>query len=116
MSSEAQLSVRTEQSGAAAVLCLAGRLDGTNAKVLEEAIREQMDAGALVLLFDFEALTYISSAGLRVLLVAGRGMQAHDGQVLFCGLSQQIAQVFEVSGCNDILSVYGSRDEALAAL
>ena len=116
MSSEAQLSVCTEASDGTVVLRLAGRLDGTNTSVLEEAIAEQIEAGETVLLFDFEELTYISSAGLRVLLMAARKMQAQGGKALFCSLSEQIAEVFEVSGFNDILSVYGSREEALAAL
>ncbi len=116
MGSETDLTVRSEKSGNTTILCLSGRVDGTNAVVLEKAIEQEIDGAEPSLLLDFEHLVYISSAGLRVLLIAARKMQAKSGKVVFCSLSEQIAQVFEVSGFNNILSVYCNPDEALAAI
>ena len=67
-------------------------------------------------MFDFEHLVYISSAGLRTLLVAARRLQTEGGAALFCGLAEHIAHIFEISGFNSILTVYESRDEALSSL
>ncbi len=116
MTSKTQLTIRTEQDEKAIILCLAGRVDGTNASVLDEAVRDKIDAGQPALLFDFDELEYISSAGLRVLLLAARRMQADKGKTLFCGLSEQIAEVFRVSGFDHILPVFGTRSEALATV
>lgn len=116
MSNEAQHTVTMERKDGAIILRLCGRVDGTNASQLDATIAEHIDAGEAALLLDLGELTYISSAGLRVLLMAARKMQARSGKALFCCLSQQIARVFEVSGFNNVLSVHGSRDEALAAL
>ena len=116
MSNELQHAVSMERRDGVTILRLSGRVDGTNAGGLAESSAEHIDAGEAALLLDLGGLTYISSAGLRVLLLAARKMQARSGKALFCGLSEQIAQVFEVSGFNNVLSVYGSQDEALATL
>ena len=115
MTEQSHLAIREERSDQAWVLCLQGRLDGTNSAVLEAAVAERLEADKAVLLFDLEELIYISSAGLRVLLVIARKAQARNGKALFCGLSKEISQVFEVSGFKDVLSVCRSRADALAA-
>ena len=116
MSDQTQLSVATEQHDKGVILCPSGRVDGTNAGTLEGVIREQLEGGQSVLVFDFSGLNYISSAGLRVLLVAARDTQSRGGKSVFCGLSKQIAEVFAVSGFDKILAVHSSRDEALGAI
>lgn len=116
MTSESTLSVRTERNDKALIVCLSGRVDGSNAEVLDSAIQEQLETGEKRLVFDFEDLNYISSAGLRVLLVTARRLQAEGGAALFCGLAEHIAHIFEISGFKNILAVYGSRGEALSSL
>lgn len=116
MSEQSQLSVLTEQQGDAVILCPSGRVDGSNVDALENAIHNQMTAGQATLVFDFSGLNYISSAGLRVLLVAARDAQFKGGKALFCGLSKQIAEVFAVSGFDKILAVHDGRDDALEAI
>ena len=116
MANEQTLSIRTERSEKAAIVCPLGRVDGSNVEILESAIQEQLEAGEKKLVFDFEHLVYISSAGLRTLLVAARRLQTEGGAALFCGLAEHIAHIFEISGFNSILTVYESRDEALSSL
>ncbi len=113
MSVQTQLSIDVEKHDKGLVLCVNGRVDGTNASMLDEVIRDQLEAGQSSLVFDFTNLSYISSAGLRVLLVAARECQSRDGKSVFCGLSKMVAEVFEISGFDKILTVLASRDEAL---
>ncbi len=116
MTNENTLSVRTERNEKAIIVCPLGRVDGNNVEVLESAIQEQIEAGEKILVFDLEDLNYISSAGLRVLLVTARRTQSEGGKTVFCGLAEHIANVFEISGFNNILTVYKSRSEALTTL
>jgi stage II sporulation protein AA (anti-sigma F factor antagonist) len=116
MANEQTLSVQAERHEKAAIVCPSGRVDGSNVEVLESAIQEQLAAGEKKIVFDFEHLVYISSAGLRTLLVAARRLQTEGGAALFCGLAEHIAHIFEISGFNSILTVYESRDEALSSL
>jgi len=115
---QAKLVVETESlsEGVVVVLCPRGRIDGSTTEILDASVREQMEGGAKVLIFDFEGTNYISSAGLRVLLVSARGMQSSSGRAIFCGLMDHIAQVFEISGFSDILDIRANRAEALASV
>lgn len=116
MTDDSRLRVQAERVGAAVVICPSGRIDGSNVNALEKAIDEQIDAGETALVFDFADLQYISSAGLRVLLVTARRLQQGQGSTAFCGLADHIAEIFEISGFKNILQVCKTRREALASL
>ena len=115
-----KLTVKSEtvavSSGEAFIICPCGRVDGSTVNILDEVVREQIEAGAEILIFDFKETSYISSAGLRVLLLSARKMQSNGGKALFCGLMSHIAQVFEISGFSAILDIRENRADALAAV
>ncbi len=115
-----KLTVKTETattgSGEAFIVCPYGRVDGSTVGLLDSAVREWTESGSGVLIFDFVQTSYISSAGLRVLLLSARKMQSGGGKALFCGLAPHIAEVFEISGFNAILDIRTNRDDALTSL
>ena len=82
---------------------LSGRLDTTTAPQLDaEIISSFEDADILIL--DFSSLDYISSAGLRVLLSAQKIMNK-KGRMIIRNVNETIAEVFEVTGFCDILTI-----------
>ena len=82
-------------------VALEGRLDTTTAPELESFLREQYkDAGAIVI--DCEKLTYVSSAGLRVLLVAQKKTK---GAMKLTNVCELVMEVFEMTGFADILVI-----------
>jgi len=58
-------------------------------------------------------LDYISSAGLRVLLVTAKRLGGSGGSLHICGLNETVDEVFEISGFSVILNVFGTADEAM---
>lgn len=94
-----------------AVLNLAGRLDGVTSAVVESAIDEAAGAERGIVL-DLASLRYISSAGLRVVLIAAKQMQAVNKQFVVCGVKSPVREVFEISGFHKILQIRESREEA----
>jgi len=94
----------------------AGRLDSANAPDLERQLTERLDQGAQRLLFDFSTLDYISSAGLRVVLLAGKRLRASQGKLVLVGLGELVREVFEMSGFLTLFEVHATVDEGLAAL
>ena len=65
---------------------------------------------------DFSQLAYISSAGLRVLLMAAKRVKTENGALILCGMQDHIQEVFEISGFLQILTVAGTRQEAEAMI
>ncbi|MXX10903.1 MAG: STAS domain-containing protein [Nitrospira sp. SB0677_bin_15] len=116
MQEKAKLSVEAEQGDKATILIVNGRVDGSSVGILENAVQEQINAGNKTLVFDFKDMSYISSAGLRALLIAARLTQKEGGKALFCALADHIAEIFEISGFNEILDIRATRTDALDAL
>ena len=90
-------------NGTALDIALAGRLDTTTAPALEAELNASL-AGVTELAFDFAQLEYISSAGLRVLLAAQKIMNK-QGKMTVRNVSSDIAEVFEITGFSDILTI-----------
>ena len=84
-------------------VALEGRLDTTTSPQLEAELRSSVN-GVTVLLFDFEKLDYISSAGLRVLLSAQKVMN-RQGEMIIRNVKPVIMDIFEVTGFADILNI-----------
>ncbi len=89
--------------GAGLVISLDGRLDTTTAPQLEAELRTGLD-GVQDLTIDMEKLVYISSAGLRVLLKAQKVMNK-QGKMTVKNVSQEIKDVFEVTGFDELLNI-----------
>lgn len=97
------MTIDKKQNGSELTLTLTGRLDTTTAPQLEEALKESV-SGIEKLEFDFGALEYMSSAGLRVLLAAQK-MMNKQGEMVVKNVNDVIMEVFEVTGFVDILTI-----------
>lgn len=84
-------------------IALEGRLDTTTAPQLEAELKQSI-ADNTELIFDFEKLEYLSSAGLRVLLAAQK-VRNKQGRMVIRNVNDVITEVFEVTGFADILTV-----------
>jgi anti-anti-sigma factor len=93
-----------------------GRLDSGTGSAFEKELLAHIDGGAQKLLLDFSKLQYISSAGLRIVLLAAKRMKASGGRIALCSLNRQINEVFEISGFSSILDIFPSHDDAVARL
>ena len=105
-----------ETAGSVTVVEIAGRLDGFSAPDLESRVKEIIERGDVQLLLDCEKMEYISSAGLRAVIVGAKGCQQRNGKLALCSLQPECKSVFEVSGFMQILDCYDTRDSALAAV
>ena len=97
------------------VLSVEGRVDASNAATLEQKILAVIGAGESRLVIDCARLEYMSSAGLRVLLVAAKRLR-NTGKLGVASLNNQIRDVFDIAGFSSIFQIYRTQDEAVAAL
>lgn len=99
--------------GTVATLGLVGRLDGTTAKSVETSFINLVDRDFKLFVFDFTEIDYISSAGLRILLVAAKKLKTIDGRMVICCLTPNVQEVFDMSGFNTIFTIYDSFEDGL---
>ena len=98
------------------VLGLDGRFDAHAAPRVEETFTTLFSQGATKVVVDFSAVGYLSSAGLRVLLVMIRKLKSAQGAIVLAGLQPHVKEVFDISGFTDLFTIEGSVQEALAAI
>lgn len=100
----------------ATIVTITGRLDAVTAPEYEKKVHELIDSGTIRFVVDFEKLDYISSAGLRGLLVTAKLLKAKGGQVRFANVKGTVKEVFDISGFGSIFQMDESVAAALAAL
>ena len=79
-----------------------GRLDTNTAPQLQDEIRYE---GVTKLVFDLSSLEYLSSAGLRILLMAQKTMNASGGEMVVAHPNATVKSVFDMTGCSDIFTL-----------
>jgi anti-anti-sigma factor len=97
------------------VVTLVGRLDSSTAQAAEERFRQVLAGGALQLAIDMTKLVYISSAGLRILLVIAKRLQQIKGRVVLFGLVPNVREIFSISGFDKIFAIAADANSALSA-
>ena len=110
------ISMKDSSSGDMTILEVFGHLDGSGAPELEKRCLPLYDRKGAKLLLDFSSLEYISSAGLRELLVLAKKARAAEGALVICSLSPMVREVMEMSGFDKLLRLADSREVAAQAM
>jgi len=110
------MEIDLEEKGAVGLIRLAGKLTAVEAPELEREVRRLAETDGLsYLLIDLKELEYISSAGLRVLLLGAKMMDTKGGQVFLCALRDNVREVFDISGFTSLFRMYDTEEEARAS-
>ena len=100
------------------LVTVSGRVDHTNSDVfltdLSEHAEGVTEGGGLVV--DLSALEFITSAGLRALLLAQRSVQSSGAKLQVAGIGGVVKEVFRISKFDALLSVADSTEEAVAKI
>ena len=110
------MQIQVEPHNGTLVVAVEGRIDGTNAMEFQSTVHDTLGDNNGPLLIDCETLSYISSAGLRAFLSIAKTLQRRTGRFAICALSGTIAQIFQISGFDQIIAVHDTREEALSDL
>ena len=110
------MEISTETRNGALIAKAEGRIDGANARDFESAVQSAVRDCEGPVIIDCENLSYISSAGLRAILLIAKTLGKRKVKFALCALSEPIAEIFQISGFDQIISTHSSRDEALAAV
>ena len=99
----------------AKVIELVGDLDGSTAPEAQAKILPLAEPGVKIIL-DMSAVAYMSSAGLRMLLVLYRSIAGSGGKVLLVGLSSELEDTMQLTGFLDFFDHYATMDDGIAAI
>jgi len=108
------MEITTKQDSGITIIYPSGSIDRLTAKNFEEGVMKTISDSQLVII-SFSAIDYISSAGLRVILMAGKKMASIKGQLALADMPEKIHEVFKRSGFDKILKIYPTFAEAKAS-
>lgn len=94
-------------------IILSGSLDAKIPVQFEDELSALIERGERQMIFDFAAVDYVTSNGVRVLLRVFKQMTSVNGRIAFHSLSRRVRQVFEIAGLLMVFRVHETRAEAL---
>jgi len=110
------MEIPTEQNNDALILMPAGRIDGQNALDFQASIDRAISDTNQPVILELNNLNYISSAGLRVILLLAKTLSSRKIHFSICSIAPAVKEVFEISGFGNIIQINDTREEALAAI
>lgn len=110
------MEITSRIDGDLSVLRIEGRIDAATSANVEHAVNAAIGGGIKRLVFDMGAVAYVSSAGLRAILLAAKNAKAAGGGIAVCGLQPSVEEVFTVSGFGKIIPIAASEADARAKL
>jgi anti-anti-sigma factor len=111
------MQVSQQRYADALVLTPVGRIDNSTTDALRTDLNAHLAAcrnGGDRLVLDFSGVDYISSVGLRVLMLAAKKAREQDGTIVVAGLQPVVREIFEISRFNLVFQCYETVREALA--
>ncbi|MCE5308303.1 MAG: STAS domain-containing protein [Acidobacteriales bacterium] len=107
------MTITSNYAGDAVVLRVDGRLDAITSPEFEKTCQQCIKPDTRKALLDLEGVEYISSAGLRAILLVGKTIQSVGGVLGFSGLRGTVKDVIEMAGFSALFKVYDSVEAAL---
>lgn len=99
-----------------ATAAISGHLDSSNVQDFEVPLLEAIGKGDKYILIDFKDCSFLSSAGIRVILIAAKKVGEASGKLVMTGMNEYINEVFTISGLQAILTIIQDREKALTEL
>ncbi len=95
------------------ILSVEGSLDTNTATDLEKELEEQIAQENKKIVVNCEKMDFISSTGLRILLVTAQKLNNNNGELKVCCLNEDVQEVFDITGFSSIIVVSKNEAEAL---
>ena len=110
------MEINAEREGGAVVAAANGRIDSSNSRDFHTGLEAAVGDDDSALVLNFKDVTYISSAGMRVILLTAKSLRGKGTQFALCAMSDSIREVFRISGFDKIIPIHDSQSEALTAV
>lgn len=107
-----ELDVKLEHDGDTCVISLAGEVDVYTSPSFKERLVKAIDDGCMRIVVDLEAVDFIDSSGLGVLVSGLRRVKEQDGSIRLVCTREPIMKVFRITGLDRVFPVFGSVAEA----
>ena len=109
------LTLATNEVDGATIIAVGGEIDVYTAPKLRDKITELVSAGVYDIIVDMEAVEFLDSTGLGVLVGGLKKVRAHDGSLELICTQDRLLKIFRITGLSKVFVIHDSADGALAA-
>ena len=110
------MEINESKEGAAVIIQPVGRIDTNTSADFEGKLVEVLDRQEIKIVVDLSAIDYVSSAGLRVFLMAAKKLKGLGGSFVLAGMNDHIKEVFDISGFTPIFTLTPDTASAVEAI
>ena len=107
------MDVTTEVIGSVRIVRLTGKLDTNTAEAFDAAIRKLLDDGDSRLVLDLAHVNYVSSMGLRSLILVAKTVKAKEGALALAAVGPRVKEVLDIAGFTPLFSIAPTVEEAI---
>jgi anti-anti-sigma factor len=95
------------------IISLEGKMDAISAPEFEDQMSEWLEQGETSFIINLGEVNYMSSAGLRSILIVAKKLKEQDGKLIFVNLREEVQKIFRISGFSSMIPTYESLEAAL---
>lgn len=110
------MEVEHRQEGGVTVVQLSGRLDSSVSGEVMDKLNSIVNGGATKLVLNLRELNYISSAGLRSILVAAKLIKSANGEMRLCEPNGRVSKILDESGFSYLIKIDSHEGKSIEAL
>ena len=108
-----EMEINSEKKNGITCLKIEGSLDASNSSIAKKSICDIIATEGVNLIIDFSRLQYISSAGLRVILIAAKDIKAKNGKIVLCSMTDNVRKDFDISAFTSMFDIQDNIEAAL---
>lgn len=101
------------QKGDVTILKIQGKLDSILSPEIEKKVCESLHSGHIKVLLDLREVTYVNSAGFRMLLSIKKQVKTLSGTLIVCNLQNELLEMMKICGLDHVLDIAPTEEEAL---
>jgi stage II sporulation protein AA (anti-sigma F factor antagonist) len=110
------MEISKSKDGDVGVLAPAGAIDTRGAMDFEREVMQMLDQGTRFFVIDLGKVELITSSGIRVLVMLTRSLKSRDGELVLCGITEQVRMIFDISGLLQHFTICATQPDAVAHL
>ncbi|MEO5662456.1 MAG: STAS domain-containing protein [Nocardioides sp.] len=109
------LTLATREEDGRAIVAVGGEIDVYTAPKLRDQITELVSGGSYNIVIDLEAVEFLDSTGLGVLVGGLKKVRAHDGSLELICSQERLLKIFRITGLAKVFVIHDSVDPSVAS-
>jgi anti-anti-sigma factor len=98
------------------IISISGRMDAISSREAEAKLEDLLNVNKTIVIINLEGMDYISSVGLRTLMIALKKQKSNKGQLALIHLQPFVKNIFKITGLDRIFFIYSTEEEAIQDL